>query len=399
MSGDTLLQLCWPAAEQASTEWHVLRGDERLLLRDALVAGSRYQLILPAQWLLYEQITLPAKTQRQAMQALPFMVEEQLACDLDAVHIAVGRKLASGEWPVLVVKTELLQQIIALFNAAECVLTAIYSDAQLADLAGKQLQLQFVEQRVLVAGMGLASALNLDEAAILLPLLLDDITPEKVLISGAASTEQQQLLAAQWQTEFEAAGAVVTRQEQAQLAVGLHSINVLQGAYAAKIASPKRAWIVAACAVLITAWLAQLAWQIGSGMHWDRRGGQYMALAEQVYRNLFPQATSAADPKRRVESFLLGQQGSSTGGKQFGQLFGEAMHVYQALPDRAGMAVNQLRFDAKRGVLEFELAANNISQLDNFKQALAKAGLSSRMGSASDTDKGIIGRIQISGAK
>lgn len=398
---ETLLQLIWPAQENEPQSWRVWQQGEAQLLTEVLQAQTsvQYQLILPAQWLLYEQIQLPAKSQRQAMQALPFMVEEQLACDLDNVHIAVGRRQTSGAWPVLVIKTELLERIVALFQQHGAVLTGLYSDAQLADAGGNQLQLQLQYEQVLIAGCGVASAMSLAEAPILLPLLVESMTPAKVLICGEAHSEQAQLLAAQWQTEFEAQGASVERLTDSKLSVGLHSINVLQGAYAAKVAKPGRAWAISLCAVLVAAWLAQWLWQVGSALHWERRGSQYMALAEQLYRDLFPQASSAADPKRRVESFLLGQQEVISGAMSFGSLFGQAMTVYQALPEHEQMSVNQLRFDAKRGILEFEMAAKNISQLDNFKQALTKAGLQSRMGSASDTDQGIIGRIQITGVQ
>lgn len=399
MSAETILQLCWPAAESNPESWQVWHQGDVRLLQDVLTAESRYQLILPAQWLLFEHIQLPAKSQRQAMQALPFMVEEQLACDLDCVHIAVGRRQASGAWPVLVIKTQLLNDILSLFNRAGCLLTAIYADAQLLELGGKQLHLHLDSSRVLVAGLGLASAFTTAEAQVLLPLLLEELTPDKVLISGEAADEQQQLLLAQWQTEFEAQGAQVEREAALRPTVNLQSINVLQGAYAAKVARPGRSWALAACALLIAAWLAQWGFQLGSGFHWNTRGGQYMALAEQVYRGLFPQATSAADPKRRVESFLLSQQGVTVGSQSFSQMFGQTMTVYQTLPDHKQITINQLRFDAKRGQLEFELAAQSISQLDNFKQALGKAGIQSRMGSASDSEQGIIGRIQITGVQ
>lgn len=398
MSSLDILQLQWPLVPQ-SEQWLLCDNTgEWRPATELLQSGASYQLIIPAQSVLYQHVVLPAKTQRQAMQALPFMVEEQLAADLESVHIAVGRRLASGAWPVLVISRELLEKILALFRRNGAFLHAVYVDAQMAEPAGNRLCLHLQQQQVLVAGLGLATALSLDECS-LLPLLLDGKTPDGVTVSGAEVSEQYALLATQWQTEFEASGVPVEREPEVVLAVSANSINLLQGAYSPQLPKAGVSWLLTTAVLLVAVWLTQWSWQFGSALHLERRAGQYNVLAEQHYRELFPQATQASEPRRRVESFLLGQQSAAVGGQSFSSLLGAAMQVYQSQPEYRQINFQQLRFDAKRGQLEFELSAGNIEQLDAYKQALGKAGVQSRMGSVSDSEQGVTGRIQITGVQ
>ena len=50
----------------------------------------RVDVLVPASSMTLTQIELPEKNQRQALKALPFMLEETIASDVEDMHFVVG---------------------------------------------------------------------------------------------------------------------------------------------------------------------------------------------------------------------------------------------------------------------------------------------------------------------
>lgn len=82
--------LVWSEQEQeiiASGELANAQGLATLTER----AGNRpIDVLVPASAMTLTSVNLPEKGQRQALKALPFMLEEMLADDVDAMHFTVG---------------------------------------------------------------------------------------------------------------------------------------------------------------------------------------------------------------------------------------------------------------------------------------------------------------------
>ncbi|PZY52396.1 type II secretion system protein GspL, partial [Escherichia coli] len=59
---------------------------------DPLLAGllPRYPawVLVPSDRIAFHQVTLPHRTWRQRLQVLPFLLEEQLATDIEQLHFA-----------------------------------------------------------------------------------------------------------------------------------------------------------------------------------------------------------------------------------------------------------------------------------------------------------------------
>jgi type II secretory pathway component PulL len=80
-------------------------------------------------------------------------------------------------------------------------------------------------------------------------------------------------------------------------------------------------------------------------------------------------------------------------------LFSSSIQVLNAMPDHDGFEIIELRYDDQQGQVELEVKAKSIDQLDKYKQALGKSGLTAKISSANDGGSGVEGRMQINKAQ
>ncbi len=85
-------------------------------LREAAesVDGLRCTLILPADDVLLAQASVPGGSVARAQQAVPYVLEEQVADDIDDLHFALGTKTRDDEYPVVVIGLDVMEQITEL---------------------------------------------------------------------------------------------------------------------------------------------------------------------------------------------------------------------------------------------------------------------------------------------
>ncbi|NWD50929.1 type II secretion system protein GspL [Pseudomonas gingeri] len=118
----------WPVAcwrEAAEPQDMTLAGAAQLL------AGQSVRVVLPMEacsWLRSE----PWPGRRQpTVQALAYAIEEQLADDLDNLHIAVGTADQARRYPLLVIDKALVRGIVDLLRGLDLQLASLQVDAEL----------------------------------------------------------------------------------------------------------------------------------------------------------------------------------------------------------------------------------------------------------------------------
>ena len=98
-------------------EWLVCGGDVSNQVRqgtlDELAAALKTMnwqgevvVLVPGEQVLLTAAAVPSRQQRQIVQAVPNVVEEQLALDIDDCHFAIGDRNEAGEVSVAVVSLE-----------------------------------------------------------------------------------------------------------------------------------------------------------------------------------------------------------------------------------------------------------------------------------------------------
>jgi len=357
---------------------------------------------LPGELALLDCVQLPARGQRQALQALPFVVEEQLAEDIEKTHLAVGLRRPDGRWPVMVVDLAIMESLQACSEQNGLRLKAVYVDAQVLPAAETHVSILMHDERVLFHSSRSVAVFDRESAAGMIHFLVGDSVASHVNIRYQRDDEQQHLLAQQLSTEYGALGETQVSMDATILPLAAlllpvthgSAINLLQGRFVVRQQSGNFSWWQMAAAVVIFAWLGQLGLQLGSGWYFNRGITEMETVAENQYRKLFPNAKHVSSPRKRLESHLASNNDLSSG-VSFASIFGGSIQALNAMPDREGFSIEQLRYESKRGQLELELSAKSIDQLDQYKQALSKVGLSGRISSANDSEGHISGRMQI----
>lgn len=416
----SVIRVLWPQPQQGVLQWQCefctlslsegaqdiqvldLAAALQLAAANQLADGTDAVMLLPGELAILNCVQLPARSQRQALQALPFVVEEQLADDIEKVHLSVGNRRADGRWPVLVVDLAIMASLMDSCEQANLRLKAMYVDAQMLPVNESHLSILMHGDRVLFHAAQAVAVFDLDSAASMIHFLLGDAVVQHVQIRFQADNEEQALLAQQLSTEFSALGETQVAMESTTasllasslLPAPASAINLLQGRFTVRQPTGKLPWWQMAAAAVLFLWLGQLALQIGSGWYFNYQAAALEKSSEEQYRKLFPDAKHVSNPRKRLESRLL-EGASAAGDNTFAKLFSGSIQALNSLPNHEGLTIEELRYDGEQGQLEMELKAKSIDQLDQFKQALGKLGLTSRISSANDVDGGISGRMQI----
>ena len=101
-------------------EWVVLGQDGRRLeegLSGADLFNSRFPVtyagstvfVVPGEKILMTTASVPSKQKRKIAQAIPFVVEEQLAAEIEESFFAIGERNKKGEVKVSIIYEQLLE--------------------------------------------------------------------------------------------------------------------------------------------------------------------------------------------------------------------------------------------------------------------------------------------------
>lgn len=380
-------------------------------LQDACQAAATCQqdnaflavdLILPAEMATLHAVNLPSKHSRQAMQALPFVVEEQLAVDIEKVHLAVGARQSNGAWPVVVLDAALMSAVMACCERVGLRLRAVYMDAQLLPVVSDGLSIAMQGSRVLLRTATEMAVFDQGIASEMIHFFVKDFSPNTINVFFSETIEWQNLLAQQLATEFSALGDAKVEMVSDVKSLGVlllsqlssSAINLLQGRYFVRQPTGKRPIWVLLVAVAAVFWFGQFFIQVASALYFNHSADAMEMRMDAQFRKLFPSMRRVGGVKKQIETQLL--VGASNGeGNSFANLFSQSIQVLNAMPDHQGFEITELRYDDQQGQVELEVKVKSIDQLDKYKQALGKAGLSAKISSANDGGNGVEGRMQI----
>ncbi|MEH1346557.1 GspL family type II secretion system protein XcpY, partial [Pseudomonas aeruginosa] len=157
MSGVSALFL--PPASTAGADgelavWWVQDGECRRAPFAQALAEIRapWRLYLPVEAVTACAVNLPTQKARWLRQSLPFAVEEQLADDVEQMHLALGPALADGRHRVFAVQRTWLAAWLALAEGVGKAPASLHVDADC--LPGEGSCLFWLEERWLLGGSG-----------------------------------------------------------------------------------------------------------------------------------------------------------------------------------------------------------------------------------------------------
>ena len=369
-------------------------------------------VIVPAESLLLTSTSIPSRQMRQIKQALPFMVEELIADDIENVHIAIpdNFSVTSPKIDVAVVEHQLLINWLDQLHSCAITASQIVVDSLCLPYQENSIALLLDDDRVMVrsgayAGMVIqaedfkwffASVLQQHEHA-------DDVLlrPNIVLMHSSEEPESLTEITEYIQTEcsdyeLKAIGyqeSVTDILANSAAHQTIPPLNLLQGGYAIKSgnSSASQSWSLAASVAAISG-VVYLVFALASGWYFDNKAVQLDADAVNLYKEIFPNERRVVSPKKQMQNHL--QRTSTTTGSNFLPLLSETADQLSNA-NNAALTVEQMRYESGRGDLQFQVQSKSLDQLDQLKQSLAQSGLEVDINSATEQDDRVMGRLVI----
>lgn len=412
------------AAVNAPASW-VLRDDDRpagslfhgdLAEAAAQANGARVSVLVPAADVLLAQVELPAamKAQRLA-KAVPFALEEQLAEDVDEMHVAVGRRDQRGRVANAVVSRTRLETWLARLKAA-----GLQADVMTPDVFGlgwepaddaepARWSMMIDGQRGLLrTGAQTGLAFDVDNVATVMQASFDDAGERLPAVlqvtlcndgdtAGHFENSDIHRSLVEWCAAKNIDLSLDTRNEACSVALAQgfdeqNAINLLQGDYSRKQQLEKmlRPWRPAL--ILAGLWLIM---QVGMfTVELSRLSTSSKELSEQieaVYREAFPQARNIVNPKVQMQRGLEKLRGGGGQNEGLLPLLAQAGAVFK---NTNGIVLRTLRFKANK--LDVDVEMPDLQSLDKLKQRLAdEAKLKVEIVSASSREGKVESRLTL----
>ena len=369
-------RLAAPCDAAQTGEWHPDAGDPTLSL---LAQRHPAWVLVPASDCAFHRVTLPAGARRNAQQALAFLLEEQLATEIEESHFALIHRDKS-DCAVAVVGREKMRAWQAWCEGLGLNVLALTPDALAlpqnpTGWSAVRCGEQWLFRCETCSGMAVETAW-LGELLVHWP----DLAP-------IACYSPPPDIAAPWQP----------RPVQDLLALAASNpqackICLRQGNFAAKRRPPTpRRWRTA-----IVATLALLLLWSGNRLH------DHLALARQAdaavqasrdfYRQWFKAEKNLVNPRLQMQQHLRRLESVSARPALISRLGA----LQQIIAETPGIRLRALSFDAARNALQLEISAVSSQALAQFSQR-ARAGFRVQTGEMKPRADGIEGRLTLEG--
>nr|WP_275974380.1 type II secretion system protein GspL [Shewanella pneumatophori] len=324
-------------------------------------AGNRgVDVLVPASSITLTEVDLPEKSQRQAIKALPFMLEENLAQNVDELHFVTGPRNGDA-LSIAVVAHEQMQMWIEWLSDAGLKAKCIVPDCLALPLADCDWAAMTLGKEVLLrtgAGSGVSLSQNWLDMA--LPQLL--IADTQTTVAGY--------------TELQLAGTQIKAQPldlpMLVLAKGLLNapMNLLSGVYKPKKEYGKHLllWRNAAIAFAVVIVLALV--NKGLNIHqMNTAADELQAQSEQIYKQVVPGSSRVVNLRSQMGSYVRTLQGGGSGTQFFVMLSG----MQDAFAQVPALKPTTLRFDSNRNEIRMQVTAKNYEQIEKFKEIVARS--------------------------
>ena len=330
-------------------------------------AGNRpVDVLVPAASMTLTQIALPEKGQRQALKALPYMLEESLATDVDRMHFAVGPR--EGEHlNVAAVAHEQMQTWLTWLQEAGLKVKRIVPDC---------LALPLEQCRWAVMSLGNEYLIRTSEGGGLsLPKAWSDFALPQLVKQATEHNADTEIDVASYSDDIAIEGVQLEHKPldlpMMVLAKGVLNapIDLLSGIYKPKREYSKHLliWKNAAIVLVIAVILALV--NKGLMIHQlNNATAELRAQSEAIFKQAVPGVNRIVNMRSQMDSALRSMQGQG-GGAAFFEMLDGLKPAFAKVPD---LKPNSLRFEGNRNELRMQVTAQSYAQIDQFKEIVAK---------------------------
>lgn len=390
---DTIYWMAWSSHEHEIIASGELSSASQLSKLTEKAQSRNVIVLVPSCDVAFKSLHVPAKSQKAIRQAAPYMLEDELAQDVEQLFFAYGEnKKPSSNENCFIAVVEKQQMLLwqHWLNEANITTKQLIPDVLALPDSQENWQAIMIGNQVLLKQnhwQGMLLDMHLWQMA-----NQEWSNNENVTIDA-------------YSTLPESDKNIVINSQPEELPLALfaqnitsHSFNLLQGEFQVKTArSPiVKTWAWAAgfalFALLINIGLKSATlWQVNS---------QQAALEQQIidkYKLAFPEtkrvriSTIRSQLKRKMAEI-----GSSNNDASFLSMLTKVQPAFSQIPL---LKPDSLKFDSKRNELRLQATANDYQQFEKFKTILESQKLSVSQGAQNSQDNKVSGSFSITAAK
>ncbi|MFA0503806.1 type II secretion system protein GspL [Vibrio sp. 10N.222.54.B12] len=326
--------------------------------------------LLPGNECLIKRVEIPKGAARQFDSMLPFLLEDEVAQDIEDLHLTILDKDATHA-TVCGVDREWLKQALDLFREANIIFRKVLPDTLAVPFEEQGISALQIDQHWLLR-QGNYQAVSISEAW--LPMFLqsdwvvaDDEEQATTIFSYTAmpSDDVQQQSGANWQAK--PAELVMSLLSQQAITSG---VNLLTGTFKTKSSFSKywRVWqkvAIAAC-LLVAVIVTQ---QVLKVQQYEAQAEAYRTESERIFRSVLP-------GKQRIPTVsYLKRQMNDEAKKYGGSGDGDSLLGWLALlPETLGQVkaieVNSIRYDGNRSEVRLEAKSSDFQHFETARVKL-----------------------------
>ena len=366
--------------------------DFRELSGDLSFSGST-QVMIPSEDVLLTQAIVPTKQPKQILQAVPYLVEEQLASDVESCHFAVGPRSDQGEVGVAVIDQDRMSywhSIIKTLGVTADVMTvdvlALPADSTCGVLVEGDRALVKLGPKT---GVPVSTDLIATTVGMLAPEQLENVK----LYVAANDEDQVSLQVNQLNAELESPVEIKNLEystfETLCRQLDRRVLNLLQGDYkvAEKKVSSSNSWRSVAI-LAVSAFILHLFLVLGEAVYLDIQAQSLESDARSLYAEVHPNDRNVRDIRRRWQSHLRGGGGANG---DFMDLFVETT---KNIPG-ANLNLDNVNYNDSRGDLVLQLRSGQSEQLIRFVDTLNQVGLDAEIGTINQAEGSVKGTVTV----
>ncbi len=357
---------------------------------DWLQNPNNLVVIVPAEHVLALSVAVPGRSVGQIRRALPFVVEEYVAADIERMHLAHGPIRRGNPVRVNLIDRTYLEDWLACLEELSLKPGHMVSDAELLPVVDGGATVLLEAETALIRTDSQAASVDVDNLGMALGSLdvrriemvngeLDDLVAGQLeagveVVPGEGSDEPLVYLARRWRSLPDA-------------------VNLLQGDYTPARPPTENVYRWRAVATLAGIWIllglvGMVAQAIWAGIQADR----LLARSEALYRDIFPGETRIINVRRQMSQKLGQSSGAASTG--FTAYLG---YLAQGM-DRS-VNIWSLTYSDSRDELAADLQLSSYDALEQLKQRLARLGVAVEITSAEQQEEGgVRARIRLQGA-
>lgn len=335
--------------------------------------------VISGQYLTYANVALTLKNQKQMLQALPFLVEEQVIGNIEDMHIAIPEKLSGDAIRIAIIEKIILEKIKSIFTKYSISVNEMFGLPDLLIVRDNELHVLLSDDFAIVKGV--ADCFQCDQ--INLETMLELISFDNISTITISLNDQNKdslLLARKVKSRFgsellKIKSSVFTEDTIDYLisnrtADTFNCLNIFQGDFMSVNNRNKRihqflplAWVAILCLFL------QISFNAISGFYFKRLSDNTNKDAVALYLQLFPDDKTVVDLAAQLNS-RTNSLNFDFKASRFPVVFASAISAMNGIGAPKDIKVKQFRYDEESGELKIGLDTVSIALLDKLKTKL-----------------------------